>query len=82
MLSNGDLDAIDVSMAAMYGERIIIPRVTMSCSDLTSLPSRGGIVLIRQDHTGPAPSGPVLDQLARQAGEQHLHPTALRDLTT
>jgi hypothetical protein len=68
-------------MAAMYGERIIIPKVTMSCSDLTSLPARGGIVLIRQDH-GTCALGPVLDQLARQAGKQHLHPTALRDLTT
>lgn len=82
MLSNGDLDAVDVSLAAMYGERIIIPKTTMSCTDLTALPARGGIVLIRQDHGRTCPLGQVLDHVAHEAGDQHLHPTALRDLTT
>jgi UDP-N-acetylglucosamine:LPS N-acetylglucosamine transferase len=82
MLSNGDLDAVDVSLAAMYGERIIIPKATMSCSAPTALPTHGGIVLIRQDQTGTCAIGPLLAQLDRQAHDQNLHPTALRSLTT
>lgn len=81
MLSNGDLDAMDVSMAAMYGERIIIPRTTMSCTAPTKLPAHGGIVLIRQDRGHTCALGPVLDRLQQQAGDQHLHPMALKDLT-
>lgn len=82
MLSNGDLDAVDVSLAAMYGERIIIPKATMSCSAPTTLPAHGGIVLIRQDQAGTCAIGPLIAQLERQAQQQNLHPTALRSLTT
>jgi processive 1,2-diacylglycerol beta-glucosyltransferase len=82
MLSNGDLDAVDVSLAAIYGERIIIPKATISCGALTKLPVRGGIVLIRQDPHKPCAIGPMLTSLAQQAGRQNLHPTALRNLTT
>jgi UDP-N-acetylglucosamine:LPS N-acetylglucosamine transferase len=82
MLSDGDLDAVDVSMAAMYGERIVIPKATMTCTDITNLPAHGGIVLIRQDHDRTCPLGPVLGRLYQQADQQHLHPTALKDLTT
>jgi UDP-N-acetylglucosamine:LPS N-acetylglucosamine transferase len=81
MLSNGDLDAVDVSMAAIYGERILIPKVTMSCDAITTLPAHGGIVLIRQDHDKPCALGPMLSGLNRQADRQNLHPTALRNLT-
>ncbi|HEX4704766.1 MAG TPA: glycosyltransferase [Pseudonocardiaceae bacterium] len=82
MLSNGDLDAVDVSMAAIYGERIIIPKTTMSCGSITSLPARGGVVLIRQDHGRPCAIGPMLARLNRQAAHQNLHTSALRNLTT
>lgn len=81
MLSNGHLDAVDVSLAAMYGERIIIPKATMSCSAPTPLPSHGGIVLI-QDPAGSCDIGLLLAQLDQQARQQDLHPTALRSLTT
>lgn len=82
MLSNGDLDAVDVSLAAMYGERIIIPKATMSCAAPTKLPAHGGIVLIRQDENGGCAIGPLLADLENQARAQNLHPTALRSLTT
>jgi hypothetical protein len=82
MLSNGDLDAVDVSLAAIYGERIIIPKATLSCGSITKLPARGGIVLIRQDQRRPCDLDSMLAGLNRQASQQNLHPTALRNLTT
>jgi processive 1,2-diacylglycerol beta-glucosyltransferase len=82
MLSNGDLDAVDVSLAAIYGERIIIPKVTMSCGSITSLPAHGGVVLIHQDRGRPCAIGPMLQRLNWQASHQNLHPSALRNLTT
>ncbi|HEX5401678.1 MAG TPA: hypothetical protein VFX16_05170, partial [Pseudonocardiaceae bacterium] len=81
MLSDGDLDAVDVSLAALNGERIIIPKATMSCTDLTALPAHGGVVLIRQDRAGTCDLGSVLTRLAGQAHQRHLHPRALRSLT-
>lgn len=83
MLSNGDLDAVDVSLAAIYGERIIIPKVTISCGakSLPALPTRG-VVLIRQDGAKPCALGPMLAGLNKEAHRQNLHPAALRKLTT
>ena len=81
MLSNGDLDAVDVSMAAMYGERIIIPKMTLSCGSITKLPARGGIVLIREIPGKPCAIAPLLAGLNQQASRQNLHPTALKKLT-
>ncbi|HEX9338953.1 MAG TPA: glycosyltransferase [Pseudonocardiaceae bacterium] len=81
MLSNGDLDAVDVSMAAIYGEKFIIPKVTMSCGSITALPAHGGIVLIRQDRGKPCALGPMLSGLNQQASRQKLRLAALRNLT-
>jgi hypothetical protein len=83
MLSNGDLDAVDVSLAAIYGERIIIPKATISCGAAKAqLPAHGGIVLIRLEHGKPCAIGSMLAGLDQQASRQNLHPTALRKLTT
>jgi UDP-N-acetylglucosamine:LPS N-acetylglucosamine transferase len=78
LLSNGDLDTVDVGLAALYGERIVIPRTTVSCGATVSLPAHGGIVLIRQDHGKHCALGPMLARLNGQVAALKLHPTALK----
>lgn len=82
MLSNGDLDAMDVGLAALYGERIVIPKVTEGCGVGQALPSRGGVVLLRPESVGACTLGDALFQLESRASQQNLRPTALKELTT
>lgn len=81
MLSNGDLDAVDVGLAAIYGERIVIPKATVSCGVTQPLPAHGGIVLIRPDTAKGCALGPMLARLTERAATANLSPTALKDLT-
>jgi hypothetical protein len=82
MLSNGDVDAIDVGMAAFYHERIIIPQHVLTCGQPLKLPASGGVVLVHSGNGANCALGSVLDQLADEAVAENLHPTPLKDLTT
>jgi UDP-N-acetylglucosamine:LPS N-acetylglucosamine transferase len=79
MVSNGDVDAVDVGLAALYGERIVVPHAVVDCTH-TNLPAKGGVVLV---HPGTAPNcdlDTLLLRLAEQARAQNLRPTTLSPL--
>ncbi|HEX3779619.1 MAG TPA: glycosyltransferase [Pseudonocardiaceae bacterium] len=82
MLSNGDVDAIDVGMAAFYHERIIIPQHVLTCGQPLKLPTSGGVVLVHSGNGANCALDGVLEQLADEAAADNLHPTPLKDLTT
>jgi processive 1,2-diacylglycerol beta-glucosyltransferase len=82
MLSNGDVDAMDVGLAALYGERIVIPKVTEGCGVSQALPARGGVVLLSPDSGGNCSLDDSLAQLESRAVGQNLRPTPLKELTT
>lgn len=82
MLSNGDVDAIDVGMAAFYHERIIIPQHVLTCGQPLKLPASGGVVLVHSGNGANCALNGVLTQLGAEASADNLHPTPLKDLTT
>lgn len=82
MLSNGDVDAIDVGMAAFYHERIVVPKHVLVCGQPLKLPSSGGVVLVHSGNGANCALGSVLHQLAIEAAAANLHPTSLEDLRT
>jgi hypothetical protein len=82
MLSNGDVDAIDVGMAAFYHERIVVPKHELTCGQPLKLPATGGVVLVHSGNGANCALGSVLHELAEEATAANLHPTALEDLAT
>ncbi|HEV3359745.1 MAG TPA: glycosyltransferase [Pseudonocardiaceae bacterium] len=82
MLSNGDVDAIDVGMAAFYHERIVVPKHVLTCGLPLKLPATGGVVLVHSGTSANCALSSVLHQLATEASAEHLHPTALEELRT
>jgi len=74
MLSNGDLDAVDVGLAALYGELIVVPKSTVTCENST-LPARGGVVLV--ERTSGCALADELNKVADQLKNRDLHPAAL-----
>jgi processive 1,2-diacylglycerol beta-glucosyltransferase len=64
LLSDGDLDAVDVSTALRYGERVVIPSTVLDCTGAPPRPARGGIVLLRT--TPGCDLDAALGALARQ----------------
>ncbi len=82
MLSNGDVDAIDVGMAAFYHERIIIPQHVLTCGAPLTLPAGGGVVLVHSGNGANCALDGMLERLSDEAVADNLHPTPLKDLTT
>ena len=82
MLSNGDVDAIDVGMAAFYHERIVVPKHVLTCGQPLKVPATGGVVLVHSGNGADCALGSVLHQLAAQASAANLHATPLEDLRT
>jgi hypothetical protein len=82
MLSNGDVDAIDVGMAAFYHERIVVPKHELTCGQPLKLPTSGGVVLVHSGGGANCALGSILHQLAVEASAENLHPTPLEDLRT
>ncbi|HEX3588657.1 MAG TPA: glycosyltransferase [Pseudonocardiaceae bacterium] len=82
LLSNGDLDAVDVSTAARYGERFLIPTRTLGCAGAVGLPRHGGIVLVRQDDTAPCDLDRTLMNLTSGLGADRLRTLSLRAVTS
>jgi hypothetical protein len=84
MLSDGDVDAVDVGLATLYGERIIVPKKTVACGSSAAgmaLPSGGGVVLVRA--AGPSCSlSATLAALSQSAAAANLHPTSLENQLT
>jgi hypothetical protein len=83
MLSDGDVDAVDVGLATLYGERIIVPKTTVACGSPggVGLPRGGGVVLVRA--AGPSCSlSATLAALSQSAMAANLHPTSLEDQVT
>jgi hypothetical protein len=77
VLSNGDVDAVDVGMVAWYRERFLVPHATVSC-DAPIPPLRpGGVVLIEAPPAQRCGLEPLLTRFAQQASAQSLHPTFL-----
>lgn len=81
MVSNGDVDALDVGLAALYGERIVITHTMVDCNS-TTLPKNGGIVLVHKGLNQHCDLTTLLARLNRQAVAQNLHPEQLEPLVT
>jgi UDP-N-acetylglucosamine:LPS N-acetylglucosamine transferase len=78
MLSNGDVDAVDVGLAALYRERILVAHASIGCGASTpALPEHGGVVLVQENKGQQCSLDSMLPRLASQAAEQDLRPSAL-----
>lgn len=83
MLSDGDVDAVDVGLAALYRERILVTHNSIGCGPTSPpLPARGGVVVLREDNGQRCQLASALRRLADQAAEQNLRPTALEGKST
>jgi hypothetical protein len=77
MLSNGDIDAVDVGLASWYRERFIVPHATVRCDAPIPALRPGGVVLIEAPPAQRCGLAPLLTRFARQATAQSLTPTSL-----
>lgn len=80
MLSDGDVDAVDVGLASLYGERIVVPSATVGCTASVTLPVNGGVVLVRPTRHGQCDLSATMARLSDLAIRQNLHPTPLKDV--
>jgi processive 1,2-diacylglycerol beta-glucosyltransferase len=81
MLSNGDLDAVDVGLAALYGERIVIPKGNVNCTGAT-VPARGGVLLVDRTAGQSCSLTDLLTQLRHQLHTHNLRTAPLAVQTT
>ncbi|HWC80719.1 MAG TPA: glycosyltransferase [Pseudonocardiaceae bacterium] len=77
LLSNGDLDAVDVGLAALYGERIVIPKTTVNCASL-NLPTRGGVMLVDARGGQDCTVADLLQRVEQQIRAHNLKPAPLQ----
>jgi UDP-N-acetylglucosamine:LPS N-acetylglucosamine transferase len=77
MVSNGELDAIDVGIVAMHRERIIVPAATVHCG---ASMGRGmkGVVLV--ESTGDCDLDATLDALAAMARRHSVREASIEEL--
>lgn len=80
MLSNGDVDAVDVGLAALYGERLVIPKSNVDC-DHADLPTTGGVVLIDQNGRQACGLGELLTKVRQEIQVRNLRPAPLELVT-
>jgi processive 1,2-diacylglycerol beta-glucosyltransferase len=82
LLSNGDLDAIDLAMVALQRERFVVPHTVVPCGAPPPRLPAEGVVLLQMPATGSCDLGLTLDRVNRQADAQSLVPTPLTKLAT
>jgi processive 1,2-diacylglycerol beta-glucosyltransferase len=79
MVSNGDLDALDVSIVAVHRERIVIPSTMVRCG-VTPGRTMRGVVLVEQSSECDLTT--TLDELSRQADDVAVRPAWIEELTS
>lgn len=77
MVSNGELDAIDVGIVAMHRERIVVPAATVHCG---AAMGRGmkGVILV--ESTGDCDLDATLDELAAMAHRHSVREASIEEL--
>lgn len=75
LLSNGDVDAIDMVTAAAYHERLVVLRTVVSCRQPPRQVEAGGVIVV-QDAPG-CPITATLTALGRQIEAQGSHLSSL-----
>ena len=77
MVSNGELDAIDVGIVAMHRERIIVPAATVHCGAAMSHGMKGVILV---ESTGDCDLDATLDALAVMAHRHSVREASIEEL--
>jgi UDP-N-acetylglucosamine:LPS N-acetylglucosamine transferase len=77
MVSNGELDAIDVGIVAMHRERIIVPAATLHCGAAMGFGMKGVILV---ESTGDCDLDATLDALAAMAHRHAVREASIEEL--
>jgi UDP-N-acetylglucosamine:LPS N-acetylglucosamine transferase len=77
MVSNGELDAIDVGIVAMHRERIIVPAATVHCGAAMGHGMKGVILV---ESTGDCDLDATLDALAAMANRHSVREASIEEL--
>ncbi|EWM15320.1 glycosyltransferase [Kutzneria sp. 744] len=78
MVSNGELDAVDLGIVAMHRERIIVPAATVHCGAAMGHGMRGVILV---ESTGDCDLGATLDALAALAHRHSVRQASIEELS-
>ncbi|QUQ70358.1 MGDG synthase family glycosyltransferase [Kutzneria sp. CA-103260] len=77
MVSNGELDAIDVGIVAMHRERIIVPAATVHCGAAMGHGMKGVILV---ESTGDCDLEATLDALSAMASRHSVRQASIEEL--
>jgi hypothetical protein len=77
MVSNGELDVIDVGIVAMHRERIIVPAATVHCGAAMGHGMKGVILV---ESTGDCDLDATLDALAAMANRHSVREASIEEL--
>lgn len=80
LLSNGDVDLLDIATASAYHERIVVPRVVLSCEPHTGPLPTSGVLLVRA--TPHCALGTALSRLAARLAAQSLRVSTMEGTRT
>ncbi len=80
LLSNGDLDAIDLATAARHHERIVVPNLTLDCASPVDPPRGGVIILLRSAIPSSCDLTQLLPGVRKRLSARSLRPASLREV--